>query len=457
MLSILIQFYRFTLPGLYLSALWSIYRILFKNDEAMGYVLFLSVMIIVDNYLNTGIYIPGVPVGSIRYSEVVFGVIYFKFYKKKSSKIDRIVFNFLLLYFLIFLVAAFRAEVVSHGVFYYRGYFIPQILAIMIGFKGLGKPENYIRFFYYFSILLIFMGLFVLWDQFYQIIFLKSSSISEAIYYANRKDNRFGSFFLNPNMYGSFIVLIIFSTITSLFFVQKKYEQIIMLGGIMLTLLGMVLTHSRGPLLSFAAAIALYVLMPNSKFSFPKRMAGLFMVTLLLFIAMPGFFESATRRFSEEQSVNEESTDEVNRISIWLTTIELINNHPILGVGLGEATFRAAVRRETDYLLRHGHMLDNPHSSYLQIAVESGVPNLILFLLINMVILRRALKALIIENDKRKKMLLSGLIPGIIGYLLTLSFDMSMFTRVAPVYWMLLGFTYCISKSDAEDEISNNN
>ena len=66
----LLQLQRFILPGLVVLLIWAIWRTVFRRDQAVGLVLYLGLIIIVDGYLNTGIYLPGLEKGSIRYSEL---------------------------------------------------------------------------------------------------------------------------------------------------------------------------------------------------------------------------------------------------------------------------------------------------------------------------------------------------------------------------------------------------
>ena len=69
-LTFLLPFQRFFLPGLLSLFIWSAWRTAFRKDMAVGLALYLGLVIVVDGFLNTGIYLPGLEKGSIRYSEV---------------------------------------------------------------------------------------------------------------------------------------------------------------------------------------------------------------------------------------------------------------------------------------------------------------------------------------------------------------------------------------------------
>ena len=354
-----------------------------------------------------------------------------------------------------YVVAAFRAITLFDGVFTFRAGIVFQILAVIIAFKGFDKPDDYVKVFYYLSFLLFFMGLFVFWDKIFDFVWLKSFSIYKGIYFQNRKQDRFGSFFLNPNFYGGFIVLILLNILSCLVLIKDKKAKAVMLAAALLTLYGLIMTRSRGPMISLVLAIVLYLILPNNKFSLSKRLKAIGGILLLLVIIMPGFYTSATARFTAEHAAAEQDEDAVSRKSMWLAALILVKNHPLFGVGLGEHKYVLAIQQETDYIDSFGETLDNPHNSYLQIASSIGLIALFLFLAINAVIILRGIKLLFKRGSGQNAFLLSGLLPGIIGFLFASIFDQGMFTMVATLYWVIMGLTYSLTR-DANRHSNDN-
>ena len=66
----LLLFQRFFMPGLFAFVMWAAWRTVWRRDLAVGLALYLGVLIIVDGFLSTGIFIPGLEKGSIRCCEV---------------------------------------------------------------------------------------------------------------------------------------------------------------------------------------------------------------------------------------------------------------------------------------------------------------------------------------------------------------------------------------------------
>jgi O-antigen ligase len=154
---------------------------------------------------------------------------------------------------------------------------------------------------------------------------------------------------------------------------------------------------------------------------------------------MPGIFTTATSRFTDEKMAMEKSEESVSRYSVWGATVKLINNHMLFGIGLGEKKFIHKVRMETNYIQNYGHILDNPHNSYLHIAVMTGMLNLIIFLALNYLILKRTFIDILYNRTGKFSNMSITLVAGIFGYLFCIIMDMQMFTHVAVIYWAILG------------------
>jgi len=291
--------------------------------------------------------------------------------------------------------------------------------------------------------LIIIIALFTFWDAFFDRWILYSETLREKMYWGARRQARFGSFFLNPNHLGAFCVLIFPSVLIRVFQDKTGWKRIYCLIGILALLFAFVKTQSRGATLGMAACIIFFILIPTKSYSFRKKIFSLLILTIIFFTIMPGFMKVTTDRFS---TIEEESSEEGRtRQTIWKFTIKLIQDKPLLGIGLGEVNFQREMIKtgyKDEYSLRPLH---NPHNSYLQIAVMVGVPALILFILCNMMLLIKGIILIRKISKDKLSLYLTGLIAGLIGYLVTLVPDMQMFTPVvAPIYWLIFGMVFSI-------------
>src|SRR6185295_13421719 len=118
LLAPLLMFQRFIIPARLILLAWAAWRSIFKKDFAVGLGLYAALVVVVDGFYNTGIFLPGLEQGSIRYSEVAA---LFLFVSRPpapahSSYRNGVLFLFGL-YFALLFVAALRASPMLAGIF----------------------------------------------------------------------------------------------------------------------------------------------------------------------------------------------------------------------------------------------------------------------------------------------------------------------------------------------------
>jgi O-antigen ligase len=445
LLTPLLQLQRFFIPALLILLIWAVWRMVFRKDPAVGLALYACLIVVVDGFYNTGIYIPGFAKGSVRYSEICALFLLLSCPRPPRSSPIPAGMRFLLgAYFFLMLVAALRSQPLAQGLFDFRRIMIPQVLALVLGTRGLATVAEYRRFLLCLGVLIVIVGVFCFWDVFFDINMLHSDMLYKPEYFHNRKLGRFGSLLLNPNLLGAFVVLM-FPPMLTLLLQQQVWRLRAYLVGVLLALIFcLVQTQSRAPLAVFAGTLGAFVIIPVGGLSRASRFGVLMAAAALLVIFMPGFFKHATQRFDTLQA--EQSEEQVSRAAVWPYAVGLIAQHPLLGVGFGEAQFVAAMD-ETDFHERYGQeSLDNPHNSYLQAAVYAGIPALALFLWANLALLLRSLRAArgvpgqAVPNGE-----LFGLAVGIAGFLACAYPDMHLFTAtLAPLYWLFFGLLLSI-------------
>ena len=121
-----------------------------------------------------------------------------------------------------------------------------------------------------------------------------------------------------------------------------------------------------------------------------------------------------------------------DRLKIWGRTLEIIRDYPLLGTGMG--TYGIIFRRHKipapltpGTIACYGQSARFAHNEYLQIAAETGLPSLVIFLWIIILIFRTGLRKLRISSDAPiprypdtpvPQYLTIGLLSGLTGVLL---------------------------------------
>ncbi|RKU12295.1 hypothetical protein C6502_06005 [Candidatus Poribacteria bacterium] len=127
----------------------------------------------------------------------------------------------------------------------------------------------------------------------------------------------------------------------------------------------------------------------------------------------------------------------------WKTSAQLIAKHPITGIGLGRFRHEYQLHAPAGF----HHKPYHAHNIYLHIAVEQGIPSLILFLGILFLIFRQ-----LFALRKRDDFWCSGLFIGGSGFLISALVyglaDQILHQRPLLIFWFLVGVVFYVSNLD---------
>lgn len=458
------------LPATILLLLWSIWRTCLKKDKAMGLVLYIGLVIIVDAYMEAILPLSGlinVEFGSIRYSDfLILWLLLTDSYQRRSdinvgNTNRKQIIGLALVLAILFLYAAFRTyrvdweaqqiyRSIGHGLRDYRLLILKPVLSLYIAITGFRDREDYKKFIIY----LVLMGLifFVASAElkFFDRLFLKGGYYYKDLFWVPiRRDNRFGGFFLNPNNMGNFCVMLFPIYILGFRVFKRAREKIFLFIGLLALLFAFLLTESRGSMVGFFAILPLLLFLPVSDMKFSHKIGAALIIIIVFLSFMPGAIEKVTRRldtleFNRQQIIELENSrkDGVSldsRISVWKDGLKIGMKSPIFGIGLGESSFFIEA-----YLSRikgtTSIKLDHAHSSYLNMFIQVGIISVIIFLVMNMIVILSAFKVLIKHRNHALSPILAGCSIGISGYLVCMISQNTLFKADAStLYWVLLG------------------
>ena len=143
--------------------------------------------------------------------------------------------------------------------------------------------------------------------------------------------------------------------------------------GVGLTLITILLTHSRG---GFLAAVATLLLIAWRSGKLIRAMASLLVLALLFFTFAPTHVVeriASIGKGGEERSANA-------RLISWTIALRMIDANPVLGVGL--RNFQNHWVRHSEGVAAEGGFAYVAHNSYLQIWAEGGTPAFAAYILL---------------------------------------------------------------------------
>lgn len=216
-------------------------------------------------------------------------------------------------------------------------------------------------------------------DKFRRIIVIQSGSVPVVCLVSMikgrgvaRLDGVLGGIYSNPNDLAFAIVLSLPFCLTFVLTTKKKLHKILWCCGMLIMLLALFKTASRGGFITLIVSgmVCLWHFAVKGRRLYLIVISGL--AVLILFASSGGTLsQRLSSMWSDELDTHQEKVAYESfeqRAFLMDRALDGIKEHPILGIGTQNFITYSTVWREV-------------HMTYMQIAVEGGIPSLILFLL----------------------------------------------------------------------------
>jgi len=241
--------------------------------------------------------------------------------------------------------------------------------------------------------------------------------------------------FSNINDTGTLLMVSLIFVISYFEFLKNKYRYLMLIPGI-LGSLAILLTLSRGSFIGLIAGLTTYSLRS-------KKHIVVFVIIILLMSAVIYSNPKLNNRFFDSITIREN----MDRIYIWLSSVEMIKDYPIKGVGPGNFPIIYPLYKH-DYDQKT-HTMSYAHNIFLNMAVETGLIGFILFSAIIIIILIMAIK---IYN---KNALSRGVVAAFLSVLIHNQFDCTILKfEIGVVFWILTGLIIAICFSDKNHKVT---
>lgn len=229
----------------------------------------------------------------------------------------------------------------------------------------------------------------------------------------------------NPNLLAGFLVVVMSLAVGQGLYDERIADKILMF--MLVTVLGicLVLTYSRGAWLSIVVVAAICGRFYNRK-------------VLWLFVIIPvvAFFchDAVMERIMS--IFNPTDTSSTLRIALWESTIAMILDNPLFGIGWGAYWL---VYPEYDFFLNNpAARIVHAHNMYLHIAAEIGIPGLLVFLAVIYGHTKKAIDILRQTNNRWVAGLMLGIMSAVLGLAVNGFTDYIMFNvQLSMLFWLL--------------------
>ncbi len=256
--------------------------------------------------------------------------------------------------------------------------------------------------------------------------------------YLNHEQNfRASSFSGTYMMAGGMLMMGVIVTagiLAYLFINERKKMGLIAIFSAMFVLAagGLIFTFTRGSWIAAFAGIVIIAAVAD------KRIVAVFIIALFAAGFLARDTDVAKRVLNTFQMKGR--TSEMERVHMWKAGLNIIKDHPVIGIGTGNLEKVYPKYRMPEAVESNaGHL----HNNLIQVAVIDGLPGLAAYLWIFAAFWISLYKAFQKEDNKLLK---SAIITGFsvnIAFFLNGFFEYNLFSsQVALIFWFLMGITY---------------
>lgn len=357
--------------------------------------------------------------------------------KKKITWYDGFIY-FLIITAIISTLFAVNKKVSILG-FYGRYEGLITLISYYLIFLNVKEIKNK-KYYKYLIYIFIFLGLFQTQNAFLQ-VFSDYKYIIRA-----EKPFMAMAFCGNPNFYGSYMVML--TLITSVLYLINKKCFILYI----IFFIGLILANSTGPFLGYILAIIFFIIIYKKHIKL-SRVGILLFTSIICFLSVNYILEikqSKNENFKLEENYTiksdllninnkEEGSQKIDngRIDIWKRSLPLVKKYFSVGAGI-----------DNYYFVFKDYPLDKAHNIYLQILVTNGLPSLLLYLGLCLLVF--------IRNIKFKDPLTTALFVAFVGYSIQGFANISVID-VAPYFYIIMGIIaseICIEKNSDEQVLT---
>lgn len=254
---------------------------------------------------------------------------------------------------------------------------------------------------------------------------------------ASLDKSRVGGICEQANMLGGFFVSYMFVLAAVLLMNWRSLRYYFLIFPLMTCVYGILVTFSRGAYLGLGMGLWTLSYFKNK---FLWILVTIYLVASFLNpILLPAgiryrMVESTFRPTLYDTGIEEHLEGSArSRLVVWRGAFEMIKDYPVFGVGYGLFPYLIP------YYTPTGKIID-AHNTYLIIAAEMGIPTLIMFLMIFVVLIKNARFLYRKSKDKFIRSLALGVLAGVFGLLVVNIFGSRMNSEeVSAYFWILAG------------------
>ncbi|HJX32428.1 MAG TPA: O-antigen ligase family protein [Thermodesulfobacteriota bacterium] len=252
------------------------------------------------------------------------------------------------------------------------------------------------------------------------------------------------STYVNRNHFAGFLELCLPLALGLILYVTDKGKKAILSYGIALMVIALVLSLSRGGWIGAVLSLFFMAFLAKKKGLLSKRMWVVSAVVFILFCTSLVGLNSISERLSTFGQFLKDPINFETRLRVWRGTMQIIQNHPLLGTGLGTFAYSFPPFRTAGITNRYTYA----HNDFLHFTSELGLLFLPLFLWLIFSASRAGISIFFNTKSALKRGISLGCTVGVLAIIVHSVFDFNLqIPANALLFFSYLGMIGGLKKS----------
>ena len=236
----------------------------------------------------------------------------------------------------------------------------------------------------------------------------------------------------NPTMLGAYLIFPYWTNIALFTGEKKKKNKIFHIIAFLIIVLAIIFTANRATMLAILITSFASLLYKFKKYK--KTVISIVVLGIILFVSFVGLYAKDLRSIK-------------SRVSVWKSSIEIIEENPIFGTGAESFSLQFEKHVRPDFFENEDYfkLVDRPHSEPLEMWIHFGILGIIIYLILLFSVLKKALS----KSTIQEKIIATGILTLFITNLFS-------FSLVIHYFFLAISLGFIFSSTAKPLKFKNN-
>ena len=279
-----------------------------------------------------------------------------------------------------------------------------------------------------------------IFEHYFRVGFFQNENSKAYKYLAEPLHRSVGPFH-HPVVFGMYLMMVIPLILPRLNAFNEIKSRWLSIIALLITTMGLIYTYSRGCWIAVLAALLFYGIM-NIK---PRKLLSWSIAGLIVLLLTVGLFPKWDFSVRVKSIFDlKYNNSNISRMSGWATSIKMMKDYPVFGVG-----WNRAGAENSRYIESNEKIFNHAHNMFINFAVETGIIGLGVLLWFYAVLFKAGLRIIRQTKDKNLKLVACSIMASVVAFIVSGMVDYPFnLPVIVSLFYFLIGILFAIPEME---------